>query len=397
MKDSCRPCYLIPFGESVHSIGRIRWNTVAECTLRSIGIIFGMLFSAGYLPEMQASALLANAPASWNVEASKAVLKEEFGAWEIQAVGAGGRIDALRDLDSGAVICATRKPDPGRIFLSTDYGIHRSEIASSTRNAITCLAARSLWAFYLLTDHAEVFGTSDGGASWRQLRPTSPNRNRVGGAAAYGLMVTSLGTLLVSDTDSDGGHLFRSADDGATWAEVPIAASDALYRFIPAGDGFVVNVFEGAMFKSGDDGLTWSAARTLSKRALFATEQLGGSYLLAADHCCNDFPAAVQQRPCQPSPYRDREHLGLRQLEGRLGEGGCGDCHCPPGYRGTGTVSRFVRGAGPARTVQYPREPDSPRDRRYPSGDTDTNCSNAGLSHRQENGEAWPLTIHHAA
>lgn len=212
-----------------------------------------------------------------------AAVRADFGVWEIQALGAGGRIDAVCDLGGGAVICATRKPDPGRIFLSTDYGARWQEMGSPTRNAITCLAARDRRRFYLVTDHAEVFGTADGGATWRQLRPAAPNRNRVGAAAAYGLMVTPRGTLLTNDTDSDGGRVFRSTDDGATWTASPIAASDALYRFMPAGEGIVLNGFEGAVFKSVDDGLTWSGPQKLSSRALFATEQLGGSHLLQAD------------------------------------------------------------------------------------------------------------------
>ncbi len=223
-------------------------------------------------------ALAGSAPA-----ADDAAIRAEFGAWEVQALGNGGRVDAICDLGQGAVVCATRKPDPGRIFLSTDYGVQWREIASPTRNAITCIAARDRQAFYIVTDHAEVFGTADGGGTWRQLRPAAPNRNRVGAAAAYGIMVTPQGTLLTNDTNSDGAHVYRSTDDGATWADLGIVSSDALYRFTRVGNGILQNGFEGSLYKSTDDGLTWNRQQKVSARALFATEYLGGSYALQAD------------------------------------------------------------------------------------------------------------------
>jgi len=213
----------------------------------------------------------------------EAAIRASFSSWEIQSLGSAGRIDAICDLGDGTVVCATRKPDPGRIFLSSDYGAHWHEIASPTRDAITCLAARGRQAFYLLTDRAEIFGTGDGGGTWRQLRPAAPNRNRVGAAAAYGLMVTQTGTLLTNDTDSDGGHVYRSTDDGATWVDLGIVSSDALYRFMRVGNGIVLNGFEGSVFKSTDDGRTWNRQQKLGDSALFATEYLGASYVLQAD------------------------------------------------------------------------------------------------------------------
>lgn len=116
-------------------------------------------------------ALACSAPA-----ADDAAIRAEFGTWEIQALGNGGRIDAICELGQGAVVCATRKPDPGRIFLSTDYGVQWREIASPTLNAITCIAARDPQAFCIATDHAEVFGTTGCGT---QIRLASPNHNRV--------------------------------------------------------------------------------------------------------------------------------------------------------------------------------------------------------------------------
>jgi len=215
--------------------------------------------------------------------ADDAEIKAAFGDWEIIALGDGGRIDAICDLGHGTVICGTRKQDAGRLFLSIDYGTAWKEITSPTNHAITAIAARDRSAFYVLTDQAEVFGTADGGGTWRSLRSSSPNRNRVGAAAAYGLMVTPQGTLLTNDTNSDGGHVYRSTDDGETWSDLGIISSDALYRFVRVGNGIVMNGFAGSVYKSINDGRTWHPQQRLSQQALFATEYLGGSYVLQAD------------------------------------------------------------------------------------------------------------------
>jgi len=211
-------------------------------------------------------------------------LREEFGRWEVQAdAGKGGGIDAICDLVEGVVVFGTRKPNPGHLYLSEDYGATWTELPSPTQNAITCLTAASRDRFYLLTDHAEVFGTLDGGTTWRLLRGAMPNRSRVGAAAAYGLMFTPQGTLLMSDTDSDGGQVYRSTDGGETWTDLGIVSRDALYRFMRVGNAIVLNGFAGAVYKSIDDGRTWNLQAQLSSSALFATEYLGGSYVLQAD------------------------------------------------------------------------------------------------------------------
>ncbi|HYD84140.1 MAG TPA: hypothetical protein VEA63_08795, partial [Opitutus sp.] len=206
------------------------------------------------------------------------------GRWEVQATaGEGGRIDAICDLGHGVVVFATRKPNPGKLYLSENYGETWAPLPSPTGNAITCLTAADRNRFYLLTDHAEVFGTHDGGRTWKALRGAMPNRSRVGAAAAYGLMLTPRGTLLMSDTDSDGGHLYRSTDDGETWSDLGIVSPDALYRFMRVGNGIVLNGFAGAVYKSVDDGRTWNRQQQLSASALFATEFLGGAFALQAD------------------------------------------------------------------------------------------------------------------
>jgi len=213
-----------------------------------------------------------------------AALRAEFGRWEVQATaGESGRIDAICDLGHGVVVFATRKPNPGKLYLSENYGETWSPLPSPTGNAITCLTAADRNRFYLLTDRAEVFGTRDGGRTWRKLRAAMPNRSRVGAAAAYGLMVTPHGTLLMSDTDSDGGHVYRSIDDGETWSDLGIVSPDALYRFMRVGNGIVLNGFAGAVYKSTDDGRTWIRQQQLGTSALFATEYLGASYVLQAD------------------------------------------------------------------------------------------------------------------
>jgi photosystem II stability/assembly factor-like uncharacterized protein len=210
--------------------------------------------------------------------------------WSVTELAKGGRIDAIRVLKDSVVVCGLRGVNRGKLFISYDYGNSWSFLAMPTSSEITCIAeTRDMNTFYVLTGEAEVFVTKDLGRSWKKLAKLTTNKNRVGAAASYSIIYTSKGTLLVTDTDSDGGHIFRSVNKGRTWTDLGAVAKDALYRFEKAGDIIIVNGFEGSIYISLDDGLTWNRRIELSKSALFATEHLGGNMILQADQSGNIF------------------------------------------------------------------------------------------------------------
>ncbi|WP_127132858.1 hypothetical protein [Pseudoflavitalea rhizosphaerae] len=226
----------------------------------------------------------ATVPQEWNDE-----IRKYFGNWTIQEVAAGGRIDAIRQLDKNVVLCAARGANKGKLYISYDNGLHWHFLAQPVPVDITCIAETgNRNEFYILTGTAEVWGTTDGGKTWKHLRTLlDKNRNREKYAASYAIMYTRLGTLLVTDTDSDGGHIYRSEDRGRTWQDMGAISQNALYRLERTGNGIVVNGWQGVVYKSIDDGITWNKMQQLTNAALFATEYLGMSVLLQADQSGN--------------------------------------------------------------------------------------------------------------
>lgn len=213
-----------------------------------------------------------------------------FKNWTMTGLAKGGRIDAVRSLGGSSVLCATRGVNRGQLFISHDNGLSWQFLAKPTESDITCIGETgNPREFYILTGSAEVFGTMDGGKSWKQLATLTTNRNREKYAASYAIMYTSNGTLLVTDTDSDGGHIYRSTDKGATWSDLGAVSKNALYRLEKTGNGIFVNGWAGIVYQSTDDGLTWNRIDQLTDAALFATEYMGVARLLQADQSGNIF------------------------------------------------------------------------------------------------------------
>jgi len=207
-----------------------------------------------------------------------------FTDWSVQEVVAGGRIDAIRQLDEHTIALATRGAQKGKLYLSDDQGASWYLVANPTPHDITCIAETGRKEeFYLLTGHAEVYRTLDGGQSWKLLKQLTTNKNTENYAAAYAIMYTTNGTLLVTDTNSEGGHIYRSTDKGDTWTDLGAISKNALYRLERVGNGILVNGWDGTVYKSTNDGLTWNRMDKLTDAALFATEYMGMANVLQAD------------------------------------------------------------------------------------------------------------------
>ncbi len=207
-----------------------------------------------------------------------------FTKWSVQEVATGGRIDAIRQLDEQTIALATRGAQKGKIYLSDDQGRNWYFLAKPTAYDITCIAETGRkQEFYILTSHAEVYRTLDGGRSWKLLKQLTTNKNTENYAAAYAIMYTPNGTLLVTDTNSEGGHIYRSTDKGDTWTDLGAIAKKGLYRLEKVGNGIIVNGWDGTVYKSIDDGLTWNRMEKLTDAALFATEYMGMANVLQAD------------------------------------------------------------------------------------------------------------------
>ncbi len=209
-----------------------------------------------------------------------------FNDWERKELIPGGRLDAIAWLGDGVIITGSRMPNPGNIFRSEDNGITWTPMQNiaqgEQKDGITCLADGGEGVAYALTQNSAFWRSEDDGKTWTHLTTLTTNQNKDGYTASYSIMVTQQGTVLVSDTDSSGGHVYRSTDQGESWTNVGRISDDALYRFTEVGKGIIVNGWDGKVYRSTDDGLHWMASEQLEDTALFATEYLGGGNIIQA-------------------------------------------------------------------------------------------------------------------
>lgn len=203
--------------------------------------------------------------------------------WESVEIIRGGRIDAIADCGNGVLLAGTRNPNPGLVFRSEDYGISWTRISTIERiekpQGITCLACHEGRA-YLLTENSDFFISENLGESWNHLGKLSKGKNTEGFALSYGIWITGKGTILVSDTHSEGGRVYRSTDYGTSFQIVPSFTDRALYRFEGYHEFVFVNGWGGTLYRSTDDGLTWEAWAKLDDSPLYATENTGDGHII---------------------------------------------------------------------------------------------------------------------
>lgn len=205
--------------------------------------------------------------------------------WIYQLVCDGGRIDAIADLGDGVMIAGSRYPRPGHIYVSRNAGETWTDSGNvlgddPLRSSVTCIAAGTGRDAFLLTGDSHVWRSTDQGQTWSRLVRVSQNPRLGTYQRAYGLAVLPTGTLLVSDTNPGGGHVFRSTDRGETWSDLGAISSQALYRFQPTPEVVLLNGWQGHVYRSDDDGLNWTDCGPIADSPLYATEHLADEIFL---------------------------------------------------------------------------------------------------------------------
>lgn len=202
--------------------------------------------------------------------------------WTRIEVEPGGRIDAIADFGDGVVVLGTRFPTPSNVYRSDDLGATWSLITNvGEDDYITCVASGEGGVGYILTGgKVHVWKTEDDGLTWRDLGRVNDADSGTGFAEAYGMVVTPAGTVLIADTDADGGRITRSDDGGKTWQVSAPISPLAVYRLQLVGDGIIANGWAGNIYKSTDDGRTWWDCGKLMDSFLYAIDYLGDDEVL---------------------------------------------------------------------------------------------------------------------
>ena len=214
--------------------------------------------------------------------------------WERTEIQPGGRIDAIADFGNGVIVLGTRKPNPSHVYRSSDYGKTWAHVASlDPEDYITCVASGTGDIGYILTgEKAHVWKTEDDGLTWRDLGQVTKTTQFNNFAHAYGMLVTSNGTVLVADTHASGGRITRSTDGGKTWHTSESISDQAIYRLQLVGDGIIANGWAGHIYKSTDDGATWTDRGQLMDSYLYAIDYLGNNEALIGTESSHIFHSA---------------------------------------------------------------------------------------------------------
>lgn len=206
----------------------------------------------------------------------------EARTWQVHPVIPGGRIgNCHRRSGRGRCNCSIQESKAGSDFRSTDCGESWTDLGNLLgeelhTGSVTCLASAGHGVAYLLTGDAHVWKSEDWGVCyWRPLGRVSNMPRHAQFHHSYSMTVLRSGTVLVSNTNPTGGHVFRSEDGGQSWQDLGPISTMALYRFEKVKEGVLVNGWAGRVYRSTDDGRTWSDRGQLSEKALYATEYLG--------------------------------------------------------------------------------------------------------------------------
>lgn len=122
-----------------------------------------------------------------------------------------------------------------------------------------------------------VLHTDDGGQTWKYLASLdNPDRLHLNTVLGLGD-----GSLLVA---GEGGRLYRSEDDGASWGPIQTQTEASLYKLLDwqQGQRVLALGFGGTLLSSADSGRNWQSLSLPDKASLYGGSELtNGSLLLA--------------------------------------------------------------------------------------------------------------------
>ena len=160
--------------------------------------------------------------------------------------------------------------------------------------------------------------TNDGGTTWVE-RPISEDDFHLNQIAA-----AADGTLYMA---AEAGHLYRSADQGATWQPLPAPYEGSFFGFLPLSDGaLLVFGLRGELFRSEDRGETWTTIASSTEATLMAGLEIGGGRVVVVGLAGALLRSDDMGRSFRSTPVEDRKGnvalLGNADSLVLFGEGG---------------------------------------------------------------------------
>lgn len=203
-------------------------------------------------------------------------------------IEAGARIDAICYIGNETWVCGGRRFDvgvvgsAGKVWRKIGTGAWQHISTLTGLPNINAMEHGGGDIVYALTGDGRLWKSTDKGENWGTpvLVSTSSTTQPT---LTYGLCVTPAGTVLVSDTRTGGGKIYRSTTGGASFSEVGAFTTAELYRFMNVGDGIICNGWAGRIIKSTDDGVTWPQSVAVSSVPIYAIAYLGDEKVLVGD------------------------------------------------------------------------------------------------------------------
>jgi photosystem II stability/assembly factor-like uncharacterized protein len=166
----------------------------------------------------------------------------------------------------------------GVVLVTQDGGEHWAPMAALEREAVPFAV------YFSDAQHGLVVGafgfaavTDDGGRSWKK---TTISRGEYADQHLYNIFAGPKGALWVA---AEGGTVFRSSDDGASFAAVPLPYKGSIWGGLVLHDGVVlVWGMRGRVLRSENGGRTWAEVPSGTQQALTAGLQLAGGDIVIA-------------------------------------------------------------------------------------------------------------------
>jgi hypothetical protein len=161
----------------------------------------------------------------------------------------------------------------GRVFLSVDNGATWAQIASADSD-IDIRSLTRLGSDILAGTWDGFYVSTTGGASWTPITPTG---------IPAGTAIWTIAEIDASLFAASVGHVYKSVDNGNTWAEVSsgIPSTAIPTSFVAMGGAVLVGTDSSGVLKTTNGGTTWSAVNSGLTDTRLSQLAAVGSRLLA--------------------------------------------------------------------------------------------------------------------